>query len=113
MVFFRASDVPTAMAIFAGMLGLSPTSTAMGRSDFVYIAALLVFVWGMPNVQQWMGHFRTALNFQAQPHWTERLLPVSAWRPTAIHGMAVGVLGFFALAIAFSMAPTEFLYFQF
>jgi len=27
--------------------------------------------------------------------------------------MAVGVLGFFALAIAFSMAPTEFLYFQF
>ncbi|MFP5340199.1 MAG: MBOAT family O-acyltransferase [Gammaproteobacteria bacterium] len=113
MVFFRASDVPTAMAILAGMLGLSPTSTAMDRSDFVYIAALLVFVWGMPNVQQWMGHFRTALNFQPQPHWTERLLPVSAWRPTAIHGMAVGVLGFFALAIAFSMAPTEFLYFQF
>jgi len=113
MVFFRASDVPAAMAILAGMLGLSPTSTAMDRSDFVYIAALLVFVWGMPNVQQWMGHFRTALNFQAQPHWTERLLPVSAWRPSAIHGMAVGVLGFFALAIAFSMAPTEFLYFQF
>ncbi|RRV80456.1 MBOAT family O-acyltransferase, partial [Stutzerimonas stutzeri] len=113
MVFFRASDVPTAMAILAGMLGLSPISTAMDRSDFVYIAALLVFVWGMPNVQQWMGHFRTALNFQAPPHWTERLLPVSAWRPTAIHGMAVGVLGFFALAIAFSMAPTEFLYFQF
>ena len=65
-------------SIFVGMLGLSPTSTAMDRSDFVYIAALLVFVWGMPNVQQWMGHFRTALNFHAQPHWTERLLPVVA-----------------------------------
>lgn len=113
MVFFRAADVPAALAVLQGMLGLSPDSVHMDRSDFAYIAALLAFVWGMPNVQQWMGHFRTALNYQAQLHWTERLLPVSAWRPSAIHGMAVGVLGFFALAIAFSMAPTEFLYFQF
>ena len=90
------------------MLGLSPDSVHMDRSDFAYIAALLAFVWGMPNVQQWMGHFRTALNYQAQLHWTERLLPVSAWRPSAIHGMAVGVLGFFALAIAFPWRRPNF-----
>ena len=64
MVFFRAADVPAALAVLKGMLGLSPDSVHMDRSDFAYIAALLAFVWGMPNVQQWMGHFRTALNYQ-------------------------------------------------
>ncbi|WP_313023880.1 MBOAT family O-acyltransferase [Pseudomonas lopnurensis] len=113
MVFFRAANVSAAMSVLTGMLGLSPSSTQLDRTDFVYIAALLVFVWGMPNIQQWMGHFRTALNFQPQPHWTGRWLPFGAWRPAPVHGVAVGVLGFFALAIAFSMAPTEFLYFQF
>jgi len=113
MVFFRSADVPAALAVLSGMLGLSPETTRMDRSDFAMIGALLLFVWSMPNVEQWMGHFRTALNFRAEGHWLERLVPAAWWRPAPAIGVAVGVLGFFGLAIAFSVAPTEFLYFQF
>ncbi|MCW3149102.1 MBOAT family protein [Stutzerimonas stutzeri] len=113
MVFFRAANLSAALAVLSGMFGLSPISTQLDRSDVVYIVGLLAFVWIMPNIQQWMSLFRTALNFKPPAHWIERWLPLAAWQPAPVYGAAVGVLGFFALAIAFSVAPTEFLYFQF
>ncbi|UAW99829.1 MBOAT family protein [Halopseudomonas nanhaiensis] len=113
MVFFRAESVSAAMAMLSGMLGLSGERGNLARGDALMVAALLVVIWALPNVEQWMRQVRTALNFDAQPSWTERWVPLMTWRPTPVMGAAVGVAGFFALAVAFSEAPTEFLYFQF
>ena len=131
MVFFRAANVTVALDILAGMAGLNagavhpaweqlpgdPTLrrylSQILRSDFTLIAALLIFVWTLPNTQQWMQHYRTALNWRPRENWLQQRFPVTAWHPTPAMGAAVGVLGFFALARAFSAAPTEFLYFQF
>ncbi len=113
MVFFRAPDVPTALAMLGGMAGFSELSTDFDKSDFLTLALLLAFVWLMPNIQQWMAHFRTALDARPRAHWLLQWLPAAGWSPSPVIGMALGVLGFFALAVAFSVAPTEFLYFQF
>ncbi len=129
LVFFRAANVPAALAMLAGMAGLNGLAAVdpfmlvnptflqrLGqvlKSDFTLIAALLVFVWTLPNTQQWMRHYRTALNWRPQEHWLDRRVPFTTWRPVPAIGAAVGVFGFFALARAFSSAPTEFLYFQF
>ncbi|CDZ93198.1 MBOAT family O-acyltransferase [Pseudomonas saudiphocaensis] len=113
MVFFRAESVQAALAILTGMVGLSELSTKFDKSDYLTLALLLAFVWLMPNVQQWMAHFRTALDAKPQESWLLRWLPAASWRPTPVIGVAIGMLGFFALGVAFSVAPTEFLYFQF
>jgi D-alanyl-lipoteichoic acid acyltransferase DltB (MBOAT superfamily) len=132
MVFFRAASVPAAMSVLAGMAGLNATAVAdpfavqfpqgasvlqhlgrIARSDFTLIGALMAVVWALPNTQQWMLHYRTALNWRPREHWLSRHLPFTAWRPTPALGAAVGVFSFFALARALSAAPSEFLYFQF
>jgi alginate O-acetyltransferase complex protein AlgI len=134
MVFFRAPDVPTALRMLAGMVGANgwvpppelgfqmPVDPARGlrqvigdmvRSDFFLIAVLLAFVWTLPNTQQWMGKFQVALGWRPREHWLASWLPITAWRPSPALGAALGVVGFLALARAFSAAPTEFLYFQF
>ena len=90
------------------------------RPQAIAIACLLLVVWTMPNTQQWMRHTRTALGAAPAPGWLESLgarigarLPLAAWRPTVACGALVGALGFVALARALSVAPSEFLYFQF
>ncbi|WP_150303630.1 MBOAT family O-acyltransferase [Pseudomonas saliphila] len=113
MVFFRAPDLTTALTMLAGMVGLSPQESTFYRADVLYIAVHLLIVWGLPNVEQWMSKVRTALDFHVYEHWMQRWIPVALWQPTPAMGVAIGVAGFFALAIAFSVAPTEFLYFQF
>jgi alginate O-acetyltransferase complex protein AlgI len=138
LVFFRADDIPTAINLLSGMAGFNgvaahptllqlpgvgkiteilgiPVSTAPYftlRRVFPIIVCLAI-VWTLPNTQQWLGHYRTALGYKATQSWLQRLLPDSAWRPTAPFGMVVGVFGVFALIRALSSAPTEFLYFQF
>ncbi|MHB0850617.1 MBOAT family O-acyltransferase [Stutzerimonas nitrititolerans] len=113
MVFFRANSLTAAMAMLTGMVGLSEMHTDFDKSDYLTVAILLAFVWIMPNVQQWMAGFRTALDAQPRENWLLRWFPIAVWTPTPVIGLAIGVLGFFALAVAFSVAPTEFLYFQF
>lgn len=129
MVFFRAPDVPTALSMLRGMAGLNealplpsfvvnlpPAPWTIGRvirSDFALIAVLLALVWLLPNTQQWMRHYKTALNWQPRKHWAENWSAALTWRPTPAIGAAIGAMSFFALAWTFSSAPTEFLYFQF
>lgn len=138
MVIFRAQNVSTAMSILAGMAGLNgvvldpaitrlpgiaPLVSSMGivaepsrffqPSLAVLITALLAFVWTLPNTQQLMRNFRTALNWRPWESWIERRYGFFAWRPTPAMGACIGAVGFFALALALSLAPTEFLYFQF
>ncbi|MDB5932486.1 MAG: alginate o-acetyltransferase AlgI [Polaromonas sp.] len=133
MVFFRAADVPAALSMLSSMAGLNGNETKadpfaaqlpaelswlqhlgqIARSDFTLIGALLLLVWTLPNTQQWLRHYRTALNWRPREHWLEKHRSFMAWRPAPATGVAVGVVSFFALARAFSAAPTEFLYFQF
>lgn len=118
MVFFRAHDLSAALAVLSGMLGMNTSAADLHLTQgqaftFLKIALLLAFVWTMPNIGQWMSHFRTALNARPHEHWSTRSLPFTTWKPTPLFGVAIGVLGFFALVCAFSAAPTEFLYFQF
>ena len=138
LVFFRADNVPSAINLLAGMAGVHgivvhpsllelpgvaqvtrmleiPVSTApyFTLKRVFPIVVFLAVVWTLPNTQQWLGHYRTALGYKATKGWLERLLPASAWRPSAAFGIAVGIFGIFALIRALSSAPTEFLYFQF
>jgi alginate O-acetyltransferase complex protein AlgI len=138
LVFFRADNVPAAMNLFTGLVGghgivlperlaslpgLDALGSAFslpvaelehfGLTQMVWIAGLLLIVWTMPNSQQLMRHYRTALATMAKPSWLQRMFPQMAWHPKAVVGFALGWLGFFLVIRAISAAPTEFLYFQF
>jgi alginate O-acetyltransferase complex protein AlgI len=140
LVFFRAPDIPTALRILEGMaglggvvvdysfyetrglhgvialLGLPLTVDPLFRlPQALVLALLLLVVWALPNTQQWMRHYRTALEARPGASWLERFpaLPLAVWRPSLACGALVGVIAFFALARALSVAPSEFLYFQF
>ena len=138
LVFFRAADVSAATNLLSGMVGahgviIHPTlkevpgmkllvelfGIPVGDAPYFNLKRmfplplLLFIVWTLPNTQQWLRHYRTALGFKASAGWLERILPASAWRPTPVFGFLVGTFGVFALIRALSQAPTEFLYFQF
>jgi alginate O-acetyltransferase complex protein AlgI len=138
LVFFRAESVPAALALLAGMVGLHgvvvPASFAhlplvaefvagqglevgagqfLQVEDWARVLVLLAFVWFMPNTQQFMLHFRTALGWRGRPAWLQAIMPALTWRPAPLYGIALGILSFFVLMQTFSSAPTEFLYFQF
>jgi len=138
LVFFRASDVPAALNMLAGMVGqngiaIHPNiaglpgigrvidllgipvreSAYINSRQIFWIALGLAVVWGMPNTQQWMRQFRTALNQKVRPDWLTNLVPWTEWRPTTAFGLLVGCFTTYSLMKTLSMAPTEFLYFQF
>jgi len=138
LVFFRADNVPAALNLLTGMfgghgvalperlaslpgmsriedLGNLPVADLelFGLSETAWIAGLLFVVWVMPNSQQIMRHYRTALTAQPKPSWLQATIPGMAWQPTAAIGFAIGWLGFFLVIRAISAAPSEFLYFQF
>lgn len=138
LVFFRADDVPAAMNLLRGMFGghgvVMPERLVelpvfwrledifnrqgaeldlFGFSQLAWIVGLLIVVWAMPNSQQIMRHYRTALDAKPKPSWLQTAVPTLAWRPTTAIGFAIGWLGFFLVIRAISAAPTEFLYFQF
>jgi D-alanyl-lipoteichoic acid acyltransferase DltB (MBOAT superfamily) len=141
LVVFRAPDLRTAGSVLAGMAGLHgvvvdytflalrgtytlarlldiPVGDVprVGLNQYLLLAALLAVVWTMPNAMQWMRLARTALLAQPPaPHWTQRRWPASpfVWRPHPAIGLVLGLIGFLAVVQAMSVAPTEFLYFQF
>jgi D-alanyl-lipoteichoic acid acyltransferase DltB (MBOAT superfamily) len=141
LVVFRAPDLATAGRVLAGMAGLNGVDMdytllairgvhtltrllgipvldvpRLDLSQVLVVVLLLAAVWMLPNAMQWMRLTRTALMAQPPaPHWTQLRWPGSAftWRPRVAVGAALGVAGFIAVAQALSVAPTEFLYFQF
>jgi D-alanyl-lipoteichoic acid acyltransferase DltB (MBOAT superfamily) len=138
LVFFRAADVPTAFHLLASMTGLNgfalPTgfekipgveflASLLGLS-FVpqykfdprmtaAIVLVLIAVWTLPNSQQWLRNYRTALEAQRPLNWIQKFMPAAIWRPSPAMGFIAGWFCFFTLLRAMSAAPTEFLYFQF
>ena len=138
LVFFRAADVPAAGAVLRGMAGLDGAvldalsaqvpgvaglAARLGiavredilftRREGILIVAMLLAAWTLPNTQQWMRHYRTALSARVRPDWVSERLPRLSWRPAPGFAVVIGLMGFLALLRAFSVAPTEFLYFQF
>jgi hypothetical protein len=138
LVFFRSSDVPTAVRILSGMagshgivlhpsllelpglgwlsetLGVAVTETAYLTSKrLLPVAVMLIIIWSTPNTQQWLRHYRTAFAYMPRQDWLQRLMPRMTWRPSAAAGLVIGVIAALALVRTFSQAPTEFLYFQF
>jgi alginate O-acetyltransferase complex protein AlgI len=138
LVFFRASDVPAALNIVAGMggqhgLAIHPNIAALpgvhwlvallgipvsesayiNSQEIFWIAVGLAVVWGLPNTQQWMRQFHTALNQNVRPDWLAARVQWTTWRPTMAFGLLIGCISTYSLMKTFSMAPTEFLYFQF
>ncbi len=136
-VFFRAADVPAALNLLAGMVGVSGPEAAaqvapgtlrgalaewgivvaplsfVTREHLVWIALMLVATWILPNAQQWLGRFPTALQARPDPSLLQRLAPVLVWRPSIATGARVGIGAAYLVLRAVSNAPTEFLYFQF
>jgi alginate O-acetyltransferase complex protein AlgI len=138
LVFFRADHVPAALNLLTGLVGghgivipermtsLPGMATIIstfnlsvanlehfGVAELMWIALLLIVVWTMPNSQQLMRHYRTALTARPKPSLLQTAFPAVVWHPNTVIGFVVGWLGFFLIIRAISAAPTEFLYFQF
>ena len=138
LVFFRSSDVPSALNLLSVMTGSHGFSLPPGLVELPGVAALteflgtpvidskylhlkqilwivvvLVVVWATPNTQQWMRYYRTALDHTPRKDWMARLLPGISWQPTSAWGLLIGCIATYALMRTLSQAPTEFLYFQF
>ena len=77
------------------------------------IVCALAAVWTLPNSQQWLRNYPTALDAGSAVNWFQTHVTAAVWKPTAGAGVVIGLVGFFALLRAISAAPTEFLYFQF
>jgi alginate O-acetyltransferase complex protein AlgI len=134
-VYFRAPDLGTAHAVFAGMFGrngielpetivsrLGPLRGLVEASGArvthgagaafaamwasVIVAATLAFAF--PNTQEIMRRAAPALDFVRERAARSRM---PSWRPTTGWAIAIGIL--FALGLLSLSRPTEFLYFQF
>jgi D-alanyl-lipoteichoic acid acyltransferase DltB (MBOAT superfamily) len=142
LVFFRSEDVPSALRVVGGMIGnngfafpdylrnfgfLRVISDKFGIPihdlpffsihQLYWLPILFGIVWLLPNVEQWMRHYQTALNAKLRAIWYEDGFLggtfVAVWRPTMACACVVSAIGLLALLKAFSHAPTEFLYFKF
>lgn len=138
LVFFRAASVGAALDVLRGMAGLNgvtlptPFERLPGFADVVgrfgirignlplfdawlmlRIAVFLFVVWALPNSNQWLRDYPTALGLRVVPSWLERYVPAARWRPTAAFGVPLGAVAIVTILYAISVAPTEFLYFQF
>jgi len=116
-VFFRAADLPTALAILRSMAGLQPGAPG-AFEDLVHdglpliVGTALIAVL-MPNVVDIFRRYRPAL---LPPEMELRRLPAVLrplqWRPRPWMGVAVGAIAGCGL-IAILGWRSEFLYFQF
>lgn len=129
-VFFRASDMQSAMNIIHGMSGangiLLPESwynlfgnisyARYGVSDFNVITklddilAILILVWAFPNTQQIMINFKPAFEtFRGEIN--RHYMHLLEWKPAPIWAFSIAVLA--TLSIINLSRISEFLYFQF
>jgi alginate O-acetyltransferase complex protein AlgI len=133
-VFFRATSVDSAIGILRGMVGLngivippnwfhalgSPAWLAAlgvsaddvgrfgGVPQMLWIAALLVLVWGFPNTQDIMRRYRPALDCAPDHHLGSGRF---VWAPSVRWAVATGVGAL--VGIAAITKVSTFLYYQF
>ena len=139
-VVFRAPDLPTAMRMYYGMVGLpqsiafEPSFTSMQRlaanlggvadpselaRTVLWVVLGLAVLWLTPNTQQLMARFGPAFgygrpNLARQPPVLARigpLQPLLCWRPTVVGAAIIGILA--GLACLTLQRVSEFIYFSF
>ena len=74
-VFFRAADLPTAITMVKGLVGINGVAAAspvvaLTTNSWIWMAVLLAVVWFAPNTQELMARYAPALNFDGR-----KLLP--------------------------------------
>jgi alginate O-acetyltransferase complex protein AlgI len=102
---FRAASMDVTWAFYQAMFGINASWTGLPSWDFLaWMVAAFFVVWGLPNAQQFLADHR--------PAWdTVKASGTFLWRPTAFHGVWLGVL--FGVALVAVSGVGEFLYFQF
>lgn len=132
-VFFRSADLPSAVRVLTGLLGLNgvalpeslvnrlplvrPVIDAVGMTTFLggtsrfafnwaWVAAAATIAFALPNSQELLCRYRPAFRAVSRDGSAR---PV--WRVTSGWAAAAGAL--FALCLLSLSRPTEFLYFQF
>lgn len=116
-VFFRARDFETGRVVLeslCGLQGLDLTTHFKWNKATMLLVVLGVIVWGCPNTQQLMAHFRPAYDWDRV---SRHIAPLPrgwnwlAWRPTVWWAFVfIGV----SVTILVNMGKAqEFLYFQF
>ena len=115
MVFFRASDWPSATNIVSGMTGLNGvTGAALSARDTVllmrWVAALLFVTLALPNTLRLTERFDPALGLAPRPATPASEL-VPRWQPSPAWAVALAIVA--AVAITRLGGPSEFLYWQF
>lgn len=115
-VFFRAGSMSIAFVILKGMIGLNGISLPESFSieSVLWVIFLLTIAWFTPNTQQWMQHYKPALNhsFIKNPSisnlgFWQRL----QWKPNQFWAVMISVISL--VAILSISKESEFLYFQF
>jgi alginate O-acetyltransferase complex protein AlgI len=116
LVFFRAADVSTALALLASMLGLAPAGADPGLATIpgdagaalVWIVVLGTIALACPNTQELMGRHW----FSSDPMPQDRAWPLwLTWRPTLAWSMVGAIL--LAAALGSITGHSAFLYYQF
>lgn len=115
-VFFRADSVDSAGSILQWMAGheLEAASGVVPPGEFwesklvrpwlILLAGIAIFA---PTTQSYFREIHPVL----EPVATEKVF--WRWRPNLLHGLALGLMILLIMRKFFSLAPTEFLYFNF
>jgi len=137
-VFFRSPDLPTALGLLKGMVGINgvelpaalvarlgfiqPMLESLGVDSYLggttrfvmtyaWVAAAAFIAFAMPNTQEIMRRFDPALEDPRATMAPSLALDRLTWSPRLGWSMAIGLLlGAGLLSLS---RPTEFLYFQF
>jgi D-alanyl-lipoteichoic acid acyltransferase DltB (MBOAT superfamily) len=119
LVFFRAADVPTALAMLASMAGMGPAAlpatpdlawvAANASRALVWIGVLGAIALACPHTQQLMGRhwFSSDPKPEGERAWPQWLL----WRPTFGWSVVGAIL--IAAALGSITGHSGFLYYQF
>jgi alginate O-acetyltransferase complex protein AlgI len=107
-IFFRATDVKSALAILNSMTGANGFTTLSDNGTGLAIAAILLMIaWFGPNTQELTGYVGPTGAYTADAPATTRL----QWQPNIKWAVLTG--GTFAIVITSLSRISEFIYFQF
>jgi len=117
-VLFRADNLDSASVILQTMLGINgiSLSASVVESQKKLLIILLLFIWLIPNSQQWMEQYKPALNLpvvKTYSRWRSQLWKKLQWQPNQPFGLILGIVLFIVIKIILTAPDSEFLYFNF